>query len=344
MAPLNPSFVLQNRTDHTAQVFRMGIAGATTGPVPIGSTIASDGVVPGFGNQLIVTGNANLTVNVDTGLVYMASNTAWQGTYVGVNTASYVVTVPAVSATQWRSDYIVARQHDVANGDGDNNWDIIDVPGAFSSSAPGTLPALPNNSVPLAIIRVTPNMTVTNAGGTIVDARIYAPLPGVLWTTSSAKPALTCHEATMWFETDTGQLGIIVQGAYKYISIIGTGTAQDTWHSIAGGSFQNSWGLHGSGHFKYRRSLENELIIDATNLNPGNTADGTVILNPGALPSGWQVTTAKRVVCWNDAIKTVSGNLEPPALEFETDGSVQCFGNASATTRFDLYARIPLDV
>jgi hypothetical protein len=312
--------------------------------MPVGTTSPIGGVVPGFGNQLIVTGTAGMTVNVDTGLVNMPNSTAWEGMYTAPNTALYSVAVPASNATQWRSDYIVARQHDAAvQGDADNNWDIVDVAGAFSGSAPGTLPSLPNNSVILAIIHVTPNMTVTNGGGTVIDARVFAPLPGVLWTTSSAKPALSCHEGTMWFETDTGALGIIVAGTYKYLFLTSSSLTQiDSWHSV--NTLQNGWGFGSGGYFKYRRSLENEIVVAIRNLTPGTVTDGTNVLNAGGIPGIYQPPTFHRRTGWCDAIKTVGGNLEPPAFDFAPDGSIQVYGMAIAAIRFDLYTRLPIDV
>jgi len=217
MAPTNPAAYLQNRSDHPAQLFRMVTAGIIPGAMPALATSPVGGVNPYFGNRLNVTGNAAMTVNVDTGLVYMPGAAAWQGMYAGYNTASYVVTVPASSSTQWRSDYIVARQHDTAFGDADNNWDIVDVAGSFSSSAPGTLPTLSGNVVPLAIIRVVPNMTVTNGGGTVVDARVWGNLAGPLFTNSTALPPSTMPNGTMWVERDTNRLGVLLNSTYCYL-------------------------------------------------------------------------------------------------------------------------------
>src|SRR6185437_5103452 len=161
----NPAGFLQNRTDHPAQLWRMANAGLVPGPMPALATSPAGGVNPYFGNRLFVAGNAAMNVTVQTGLVYMPGAAAWQGIYAGYNPANYTVTVPAASSTQWRSDYIVAKQLDTAFGDASDTWDIVDVAGAFSSSSPGALPTLTGNVVPLAIIRVVPNMTVTNGGG-----------------------------------------------------------------------------------------------------------------------------------------------------------------------------------
>jgi len=230
MAPIQPAYVMQNETNHPAQLFRMALAGLTpSSNMPAGATSPGGGVHPAWGNRLAVTGTAGLTVNVNTGLVYLPGTTAWQGCYAGYNTASVAVTIPTISGTQWRRDYIVAKQDDTAFGDGDDNWVIIDVPGTNSSSAPGALPALPNNCVPLAIVVCTPGMTVTNGGGTVVDARQYCSLPGPIPTTSANRPSLSCPEGTMWYELDTHSMGIIVSGAYVYLFTTLGASAVNFW-------------------------------------------------------------------------------------------------------------------
>lgn len=181
-----------------------------------------------LGNALAVTGNAAMTVNVNTGLVLMPNSAAWGGMYLGYNTASYVVTVPASNSSQWRRDYIAAVMTDA--GTSAAAWDIVDVPGAFSSSAPGSLPSLPANSVPIAIVNVVPNMTVTNGGGTVQDARVYQPLSGAWPTTSGSRPSLSAPAGTTWYEADTQQYGIIIAGAYHYIPT--SPLAVDTWHDL----------------------------------------------------------------------------------------------------------------
>src|SRR5258708_4994413 len=136
MAPVQPAAYLQNRSDHTAASYRLAIAADIgAGLTAAGATTLTGGVHPALGNRLAVTGTAGLNVSVDTGMAVMGSSTAWGGVYTGVNTAAYTVAIAAVSATQWRTDLICARQHDTANGDGDDNWDIVAVTGTFSGSS-----------------------------------------------------------------------------------------------------------------------------------------------------------------------------------------------------------------
>lgn len=175
------------------------------------------GVNSMFGGVMAVTGTSGMSVNVNTGLVYMPNSSAFGGMYAGYNSASYNVVVPASNSSQWRRDYIAAVMTDV--GTSGAAWDVVDVAGTFSGSAPGTLPSLPANSVPLAIVNVVPNMTVTSGGGTVQDARQYQPLPGPWPTTSANKPPLSAPEGTLWIETDTNLLGCIIAGAYYYVPL-----------------------------------------------------------------------------------------------------------------------------
>jgi hypothetical protein len=326
MAPVNPAAFLQNLTTHTAQTFRNAIAGYAAGGMAQGATSPAGGVHPAMGNRLLVTGTAGLTVNVDTGMVFMPCSTAFNGVYVGVNTASFAVTIPAVSATQWRQDYICASQQDTALGGGTDNWVLQDVAGAFSSSAPGVLPSLPANSIPLAIVQVTPNMTVTNGGGTVIDARVYTPLAGRIYCTSATRPPLTAPEGTEWWETDTHMPGIIVNGTYQYQHVIPqTATPVDPWHPLP--ALQNGWsvsvGLPASGYRKRPSDPTNVELMG--NLIVGTVADGTTIMT---LPAAYAAAGSSQYLpCvvfpgWT----TPRSDGASPAVRMDSNGNVQVYG------------------
>jgi hypothetical protein len=277
---------------------------------------------------MAVTGNAALTVNIDTGLVYMPASIAFNGVYVGYNAASYTsAALAAVSTTQWRTDAIVARQHDTANGDGDDNWDIVAITGAFSSSSPGATPALPNNSVLLALVRVTPNMTVTNGVGTIVDSRVYSPLTSMLYTTSAARPPLTAPEGTSWYETDNHIAGMIVNGSYQYqYNIPGPASIPDVWHVLP--TLQNSWtlitGLPSSGYRK--RPSDPTMVEFMCAVQAGTRADGTVLLT---LPAGYAAAgNYQRMDCSTDITGWTGPRTDgaSPFLRVDTSGNVVLFG------------------
>ena len=87
------------------------------------------------------------------------------------------------------------------------------------------------------------------------------------------------------------------------------------------------------------------LGIAFKDLVPGTDTDGTVIFSAAnGLPAAYRPANNHRVVCLHEHAPRQSGAaFEMAALEFETDGSIQCFGIAAAATRLDLYAAIPLN-
>ena len=330
MAPIQPAGFLQNRADHPASLFRMAMAGQLSGgPTIVGATSPAGGVHPALGGRLAVTGQASMNVSVATGLVNMPSSTAWNGLYSGYNSAAYTVAIGAASATQWRTDLIVARQHDTALGDGDNNWDIIAVPGTNSSSAPGATPAAPNNSIPLALIRVTPNMTVTNGGGTVVDARQFIGLSGPIFCTSATRPSLSCPEGTMWIETDTHLAGIILNGAYAYIPTTSSTTpAAGAWTAF--NPLSNTWAVRAPYTSAWVRKLNfppNCVQISATittGTSAGNITDGTVI---GNVPAGFRPSTTQTLPL------VTATNIGIGYVNIASSGNVTC-NNVSVQSAF----------
>lgn len=117
--------------------------------------------------------------------------------------------------------------------------------------------------------------------------------------------------------------------------------AQDAQHAMTA-TMQNSW--HIGGHASYKKTVyDNLLVISFKDLVVGTVSDGTVIWAAGSLPSGYQVSNATRVACSSDQLKATGGGFESPALEFQPDGSVQCYGFNSTSTRADLFTTIPLD-
>jgi len=113
----------------------------------------------------------------------------------------------------------------------------------------------------------------------------------------------------------------------------------DDWHPMGGMS--SGWTV--GGHASYKLLPTGWLGVAFKDLVPGTATDGTVIWAAGSLPSGYQVGNNHRVVAYTNQIRVSGGSFEMAALEFETDGSIQCFGVAGASPRLDLYAAIPLD-
>lgn len=123
--------------------------------------------------------------------------------------------------------------------------------------------------------------------------------------------------------------------------------ASTAYHSLSG--FNAGWSVGGS--TRYRFTIDNELEIAFDNLaHDGVTAnpDGTIILSSAnGIPTGFRPPAGRRVPVYCNQVRVIAAG--PPttssgaALEFESDGSIQCFGMAQAATRVDLHVRIPLD-
>jgi hypothetical protein len=291
-----------------------------------------------MGQALIVTGLASMNVQIGTGVVHIPNTTAWNGMYTGYNTATFNVSIPAASSTQWRSDYIVAQIVDP--GDATANWAVNDVVGTFSSSSPGALPALPANSIPLAIIRVVPNMTVTTGAGTIVDARVFNGLRGVFPTSSSARPSLTCPNGTIWYESDTHSLGVILNGAYQYLVDTTRSTSNDTWKPL---TLQNGFTFNTGGYASYRYADDGRSVkVSARGISPpASFAENTIVMT---LPSGYRPINPHEFAVATDLLAYVGSNAKGPRFTVDTAGTLRIWGVAAAATTVSMDIDIPLDL
>jgi len=289
----------------------MALAGAVMPSVTAGATVSTGGVNPYFGNLLSTTGQASMNVSVGTGLVYIPSSTAWNGMYAGYNTAALTVAIAASSSTQWRQDYIAAVVTDP--GDNTANWNIVAVTGTFSSSSPGTLPALPNNAVPLAIVKVVPNMTVTNGGGTVVDARIWQPLAGTFVTTASGKPPTSRPEGTMWVETDTNLMGVLLNNQQQYFMT--STSVPDTWHTA---TMQNGW----TGPVQYRLFPALNAVWVQGVIDPASESSTTFM----TLPVGYRPASVQDCEL---GFHTSTGASSGDFLRAQTSGALQVFNVAT---------------
>jgi hypothetical protein len=314
----------------------MAQAGATGAPFALGGTSPVGGVDPYFGAAALITGLASLNVQVGTGLIYIPNTTAWNGMYAGYNTANFNVSIAAASSTQWRTDRVDAVCTDP--GDATAAWNAVVTTGTFSSSSPGATPAAPANSIPLALIRVVPNMTVTNGGGTVVDNRTMNGLKGVWPTTSALRPSLSCPNGTMWYESDTQALGVIVAGAYRYINVTAP-AVQDPWHNF--NPLVTGWSVPVSGFAKYRKTFDNEVQITASLATTTGTAgDNLVTITSSALPAGYRPI--------NNHPFAVATNIPATARQafgqLLTTGHIQL--NDVSTTASNVWweVKIPLDV
>lgn len=108
------------------------------------------------------------------------------------------------------------------------------------------------------------------------------------------------------------------------------------------GSMSNGWTV--GGHASWRLDFNGQLVVAFKLLVPGTDTDGTVIWSSAnGLPTIARPANNHIIVCYTQAIRVAGASFEMAALEFETDGSIQCIGIQAASTRVDLYATIPLD-
>lgn len=327
--PVNPPYACQGRTDHPAALFRVALGGIATRPSAVGFTVPNGGVNPYFGNRLAVAGLASMNVSVDTGLAYVQNSTAWNGEYACYNTASVNVGIAASSSTQWRRDYIVAQVTDP--GDNTAAWALAAVTGTFSSSAPGALPTIPSNAIPLAIINVVPNMTVTNGVGTVNDARQWMPLQGVWPTTSSAQPSTSSPEGTTWVESDTHQLGVILNGAVNYV--VTTAGAAGGWTAM---TLVNSWNNQaGQVAAQYKKVQTLNAVWLVGSVNPNGASSTTLFI----LPAGFRPSSQQ-------AFAVTVNNTSQPAnlfIQISTGGVVTMQNVVFNNTVIDFSCFVSLD-
>jgi hypothetical protein len=280
-----------------------------------------------------------MNVQIGTGLVYIPNTTAWNGMYAGYNTANFNVSIAAASGTQWRTDRVDA----VCTDPGDNtaNWNAVVTTGTFSSSSPGATPAAPANSTPLALIRVVPNMTVTNGGGTVVDNRLIAGLKGVWPTTSAARPSLSCPNGTMWYESDTQSLGVIVAGAYRYINVAAP-AVQDPWHNF--NPLVTGWSVPANGYAKYRKTFDNEVQIEGAIATTAGTSGTFTTITQSPLPAGYRPVNDHLFPVTTDQIATSPTTNQSPKGKLMTTGHIQLQAISTSANFIWWEVRCPLDI
>lgn len=111
-------------------------------------------------------GTPNMSVNVAAGQAVIdgSENTVLQGSYIVTNDAVVNKAVAASDPTNPRNDLVIAKVQDALYSGGTTAWSIAVVTGTPAGSPVD--PAIPNNAIPLARVRV--DATVT----TIVNAKI----------------------------------------------------------------------------------------------------------------------------------------------------------------------------
>jgi hypothetical protein len=122
------------------------------------------------------------------------------------------------------------------------------------------------------------------------------------------------------------RLDLLVPRVGAVESLVGT----DSWHDTAG--MANGWGK-GTGYFKYTLIVPGLVGVAWDGLTLGTVADGTTILSAAnGLPSGYRPAVGRKLCSTTDVIKVNGAAFEMASFEFESGGSVQCFGFGTAAT------------
>ena len=105
--------------------------------------------------------------------------------------------------------------------------------------------------------------------------------------------------------------------------------ADTGWHNF--GTMSASWT---NSVARYRAVGMGLIFLEFRGVVPGTTTNGTVIWTAGnglAAISGYLPASVRRIIFGNAG----TAGANPPELEFETDGSVQCFNVVAGVTGMD---------
>lgn len=105
-------------------------------------------------------------------------------------------------------------------------------------------------------------------------------------------------------------------------------------------SMTHGWNI--GGHATYVADPIGNLVVSFKDLQVGTSADTTTIWAAGSLPAAYRLPDQRRIVVYCDLHSLTGANANGAALQFETDGSITCYGIASGATRVDLFASIPM--
>jgi hypothetical protein len=179
----------------------------------------------------------------------------------------------------------------------------------------------------------TQTITVSANTWTLVSTQQIAPS-----NAASGYPRLAPTDAvgnTLWATS------ILVNHAPNVTVQPGSSPAvAETWHDLPSGI--NGWGLGTGGWKKYRLTRDGDLGLSISLRLIGTKTDGTAIFGSGALPTGYQVSTARRL-----AISTTGNALSAnstPWIGLLSDGSMNINGvnTAGTLSQVDLHGVFPL--
>lgn len=163
------------------------------------------GVLPAHTGAL-VTGNANLTVNV-LPFVGVASRTGGATAEKLANDASTLVTVGAAPGSNSRIDVVYFKPQFVASGDA-NNVPVFGVQAGTAAASP-TKPSLPSGAVELATILIPSSATTMQSAGVVITTTaLYTTAIGgtVVFRNDTEMAAFAPVAGTQGWRLDTKQM------------------------------------------------------------------------------------------------------------------------------------------
>jgi hypothetical protein len=256
-----------------------------------------------------------MTVQISAGHALIAgTQTSNQGFYIAYNDAATTVAIATASATLPRLDRIVVTVQDSYYGGTANNQVIFQSLTGTPNASP-VAPAIPDNSISLAIISVAANQTtVTN--GNITDTRSAAQF------SESSFTAGTTYSDTVTLNELTGQTGKALRindntQAQKFaISFDGVITFPDSTTQSSAATYNPNLAINNQIGTTYTVvASDAQKLITLSNANPITL---TIASNATqALPVGTQVTISQ----YGAGQVTVVGASSPVAVTIVSTGA-----------------------
>jgi hypothetical protein len=281
MALRTPPSWLQNGS-HPAENDRL----TTTGILWKSEGIADYGAM-----KVSQSGTPAMTVSISSGHALIeGTQTSNQGFYIAFNDAATTVAIATASATLPRIDRIVITVQDSYYGGTANNQVIYQALTGTPNASP-TPPAVPNNSISLALVAVAANQT-TVVDGNITDTRETAQFSEHSFTaTATAANTIVANQ----YSTQTGKALRVnnAAGAQKFaVSFDGTLTFQDGSTQTTAATYDPNFVVNAQSGTTYTLVAgDAQKIVTLSNASPITL---TVASNATqALPVGTQVTISQ---------------------------------------------------
>ena len=281
MALRTPPSWLQNGS-HPAENDRL----TTTGILWKSQGVADYGAM-----KVSQSGTPAMTVSISSGHALIeGTQTSNQGFYIAFNDAATTVAIATASATLPRIDRIVITVQDSYYGGTANNQVIYQALTGTPNASP-TPPAVPDNSISLALVAVAANQT-TIVDGNITDTRETAQFSEHAFTaTATAANTIVANQ----YSTQTGKALRVnnAAGAQKFaISFDGTLTFQDGSTQTTAATYDPNFIVNTQSGTTYTLVTgDAQKIVTLSNASPITL---TVASNATqALPVGTQVTISQ---------------------------------------------------